>query len=256
MLHEFPDRQVIREDAPSPHPQEEGTPTRAAFSSAIASVATVLWSIPQPFVCRWRRTLPWRHRLADTTSRSSSAQPRPDRRAKILSSLPLSEWPPLLIFGSALVTTVPSIRAGVPICSALAHHRSPPGLPCLFAIRRIRGVRPCRLKPSRQLTDGLDGLAIGCHIIAAGALTVLTYVSGNVVFSDYLELQHMPKVAELTILAAPWSAHPSAFSGTTPTPLKSLWAMLARSRSRRHRHRCHHHPPGTPAAFHRRRVHH
>ena len=31
-----------------------------------------------------------------------------------------------------------------------------------------------------NLTDGLDGLAIGCTIIAAGALTVLTYVSGHV----------------------------------------------------------------------------
>jgi len=50
-----------------------------------------------------------------------------------------------------------------------------------------------------NLTDGLDGLAIGCTIIAAGALAVLTYISGNVVFSDYLELQHMPRVAELTI---------------------------------------------------------
>jgi phospho-N-acetylmuramoyl-pentapeptide-transferase len=50
-----------------------------------------------------------------------------------------------------------------------------------------------------NLTDGLDGLAIGCTIIAAAALTVLTYVSGNVVFSDYLELQHMPMVGELTV---------------------------------------------------------
>ncbi|MBS1822809.1 MAG: phospho-N-acetylmuramoyl-pentapeptide-transferase [Acidobacteria bacterium] len=50
-----------------------------------------------------------------------------------------------------------------------------------------------------NLTDGLDGLAIGCTIIAAGALTVLTYVSGHVVFSDYLELQRMPLVSELTI---------------------------------------------------------
>ncbi|QHS51825.1 phospho-N-acetylmuramoyl-pentapeptide-transferase [Edaphobacter sp. 12200R-103] len=50
-----------------------------------------------------------------------------------------------------------------------------------------------------NLTDGLDGLAIGCTIIAAGALTVLTYVSGHVVFSDYLELQRMPMVSELTI---------------------------------------------------------
>ena len=50
-----------------------------------------------------------------------------------------------------------------------------------------------------NLTDGLDGLAIGCTIIAAGALAVLTYVSGHVVFADYLELQRMPMVAELTV---------------------------------------------------------
>jgi len=50
-----------------------------------------------------------------------------------------------------------------------------------------------------NLTDGLDGLAIGCTIIAAAALAVLTYVSGHVVFSDYLELQRMPMAGELTI---------------------------------------------------------
>jgi len=50
-----------------------------------------------------------------------------------------------------------------------------------------------------NLTDGLDGLAAGCTIIAAGALTILTYVSGHSVFSDYLELQRMPLVSELTI---------------------------------------------------------
>jgi len=50
-----------------------------------------------------------------------------------------------------------------------------------------------------NLTDGLDGLAIGCTIIAAGALTVLTYVSGHVVFADYLELGRMPMVSELTV---------------------------------------------------------
>jgi phospho-N-acetylmuramoyl-pentapeptide-transferase len=50
-----------------------------------------------------------------------------------------------------------------------------------------------------NLTDGLDGLAIGCTIIAAAALAVLTYVSGHVVFADYLELQRMPMVGELTV---------------------------------------------------------
>ena len=50
-----------------------------------------------------------------------------------------------------------------------------------------------------NLTDGLDGLAIGCTLIAAAALTVLTYISGHAVFSDYLELQKMPLVGEVTI---------------------------------------------------------
>ena len=50
-----------------------------------------------------------------------------------------------------------------------------------------------------NLTDGLDGLAIGCTVIAAGALTVLTYVSGHATFATYLELQRMPQVGELTV---------------------------------------------------------
>jgi phospho-N-acetylmuramoyl-pentapeptide-transferase len=50
-----------------------------------------------------------------------------------------------------------------------------------------------------NLTDGLDGLAIGCTVIAAGALTVLTYVSGHATFATYLEMPRIPQVAELTI---------------------------------------------------------
>jgi phospho-N-acetylmuramoyl-pentapeptide-transferase len=50
-----------------------------------------------------------------------------------------------------------------------------------------------------NLTDGLDGLAIGCTVIAAAAEAVLTYVSGHATFSTYLELERMPQVGELTI---------------------------------------------------------
>ncbi|MBS1849376.1 MAG: phospho-N-acetylmuramoyl-pentapeptide-transferase [Acidobacteria bacterium] len=50
-----------------------------------------------------------------------------------------------------------------------------------------------------NLTDGLDGLAIGCTVIAAGALTVLTYVSGHATFAAYLELERMPQIGELAI---------------------------------------------------------
>ena len=50
-----------------------------------------------------------------------------------------------------------------------------------------------------NLTDGLDGLAIGCTVIAAGALTVLTYVSSNYRWASYLEIQYIPRVGELTV---------------------------------------------------------
>jgi phospho-N-acetylmuramoyl-pentapeptide-transferase len=50
-----------------------------------------------------------------------------------------------------------------------------------------------------NLTDGLDGLAIGCTVIAAGALTILTYVSSNFRWAAYLEIQYIPKVGELTV---------------------------------------------------------
>jgi phospho-N-acetylmuramoyl-pentapeptide-transferase len=70
-----------------------------------------------------------------------------------------------------------------------------------------------------NLTDGLDGLAIGCVVVAAGALTILTYVTSHAGFSAYLDIQHLPQVGELTIfcgalvgaaLAFLWyNAHPA-----------------------------------------------
>jgi phospho-N-acetylmuramoyl-pentapeptide-transferase len=50
-----------------------------------------------------------------------------------------------------------------------------------------------------NLTDGLDGLAIGCVLVASGALTMLTYVTGHVDFAAYLDLQYIEHVAEMTV---------------------------------------------------------
>ena len=65
----------------------------------------------------------------------------------------------------------------------------------------------------------MDGLAIGCVVIAVGALTVLTYVTSHASFSAYLDIQHLPQVGELTVfcgalmgasLAFLWyNAHPA-----------------------------------------------
>jgi phospho-N-acetylmuramoyl-pentapeptide-transferase len=70
-----------------------------------------------------------------------------------------------------------------------------------------------------NVTDGLDGLAIGLMVISAGALTVLAYTSGNRELANYLLLARNPRTAELTIFCASmtgaslgflwWNAHPA-----------------------------------------------
>lgn len=50
-----------------------------------------------------------------------------------------------------------------------------------------------------NLTDGLDGLAIGLMIIAGGAMTVLCYTSGHAVFAQYLELVRVQGATELAV---------------------------------------------------------
>jgi phospho-N-acetylmuramoyl-pentapeptide-transferase len=50
-----------------------------------------------------------------------------------------------------------------------------------------------------NLTDGLDGLAIGCTLIASTALTALTYVTGHRTLSQYLDIQFIAGVSEVTI---------------------------------------------------------
>jgi phospho-N-acetylmuramoyl-pentapeptide-transferase len=50
-----------------------------------------------------------------------------------------------------------------------------------------------------NLTDGLDGLAIGLMVIAAGALTMLAYAGGHAELAAYLQLARNPRTSELTI---------------------------------------------------------
>ena len=51
-----------------------------------------------------------------------------------------------------------------------------------------------------NLTDGLDGLAIVPVMIAAGSLAVIAYLVGNINFSNYLQLNYVPGVGEITVL--------------------------------------------------------
>jgi len=59
-----------------------------------------------------------------------------------------------------------------------------------------------------NLTDGLDGLATGTSAISGATLGILAYVSGNIIYADYLNIMYIPDVGELTIFVA-------AFIGST-----------------------------------------
>jgi phospho-N-acetylmuramoyl-pentapeptide-transferase len=211
-LREFQIGQFIREDGPQSHLKKSGTPTMGGVLIVIAILLpTVLWSDPSnPFV--------W---VAVFATLAFAAIGFADDYIKVVHrrSLGLSARAKLLYQGlaGALVAvalvvlqqfkmfstqlTVPFIKSWHP---DLLWHWWPSTVPHLgllvflpfvaFIIFVLMGS-----SNAVNLTDGLDGLAIGCTIIAAGALAVLTYVSGHVVFADYLELQRMPMVGELTV---------------------------------------------------------
>lgn len=77
-----------------------------------------------------------------------------------------------------------------------------------------------------NLTDGLDGLAIGTTTVCIFAYTILAYVAGNAITSGYLHIHHAPQASELTIFCAAlvgaslgflwFNAHPAmVFMGDT-----------------------------------------
>ncbi|MCK9996284.1 MAG: phospho-N-acetylmuramoyl-pentapeptide-transferase [Candidatus Krumholzibacteria bacterium] len=53
-----------------------------------------------------------------------------------------------------------------------------------------------------NLSDGLDGLAIGLSALAFSGFAVIAYLSGHSVFADYLNLLYLPEVGELTVYCA------------------------------------------------------
>ena len=56
-----------------------------------------------------------------------------------------------------------------------------------------------------NLTDGIDGLAAGSSAIMVLALGIFAWVSGNLIFSDYLNIMYIPNVGEVVIFVAAFS---------------------------------------------------
>ena len=210
-LRQFQISQYIREEGPQSHQKKGGTPTMGGVLICISIlVPTLLWSdLSNPFV--------W---LVMFATIAFAAIGFADDYTKVARkrNLGLTSRQKLLlqfiVSGTIAVALIVlqgqgfySTRLVVPF---IKHYR--PNL-MIDSLLHVPHLWPLAFIPfvlfvmvvitgssnAVNLTDGLDGLAIGCTIIAAGALTVLTYVSGHVVFADYLELQRMPAVSELTV---------------------------------------------------------
>ncbi len=210
-LREFQIGQYVREDGPQTHLKKTGTPTMGGVLITIAILLpTILWSDPA-------NPLVW---ITVGSTFAFGAIGFADDYIKVVKrrSLGLTARAKLFLQGLTAVgvaialvvltqfkmfstqMTVPFIKSLRP--DLLWHSLiSVPHLYYLGFLPFVIAVVVVLLGSTNavNLTDGLDGLAIGCTIIAAAALTVLTYVSGHVVFADYLELQRMPLVGELTV---------------------------------------------------------
>ena len=210
-LREFQIGQYIREEGPQSHQKKKGTPTMGGILICISVlVPTLLWSdLSNPFV--WIVVLSTvgfgAIGFADDYIKVVHKQNQGlTARAKLaLQFLTSSAVAIVLVvmqsrgsYSTRLV--VPFLKRIRPdlIVGSISH------IPHMYWLSFLPFIAFVSLvitfsSNAVNLTDGLDGLAIGCTIIAAGALAVLTYVSGHAVFSDYLELQRMPMVGELTI---------------------------------------------------------
>ena len=210
-LREFQIGQFIREDGPQSHLKKGGTPTMGGVLICISIlVPTLLWSdLTNPLV--------WIVMFATV---SFGAIGFADDYIKVVHRRNLGltaraklTWQFLVAAAIAIVLVLMdlegsySTRLVVPFAKVLRPRLSIPALlhvPHLGVLAFLPFILFAMLvivfsSNAVNLTDGLDGLAIGCTIIAAGALTVLTYVSGHVIFADYLELQRMPMVSEVTV---------------------------------------------------------
>ena len=210
-LREFQIGQYIREDGPKSHQKKSGTPTMGGVLICISIlVPTLLWSdLTNPYV--------W---LVVLSTLAFGAIGFADDYIKVIHRRNLG------LTARAKMALQLLASSAVAVVLVYMQHRGQ--YSTRLVVPFLKRVRPDLILGSLQhvhhlwwlsffpfvvfvalvltltsnavnLTDGLDGLAIGCTIIAAGALTVLTYVSGHVVFSDYLELQRMPMVSELTV---------------------------------------------------------
>ena len=206
--------QVVRDDGPQSHFSKRGTPTMGGTLILFALVApTLLW-------CDLRNGLVWLALLVtvgygvvgfiDDYLKLSKRNPKGlSARAKMGAQIVIGVGAVLVLFMTDLLPADERTKLALPFVN-FQRHPITLGLPvyCIFAVFVIVGT-----SNAVNLTDGLDGLAIGPVIISAGTFLILSYVVGvetlvvkhiggqpvALHLADYLYLPRIPGSSELAI---------------------------------------------------------
>jgi phospho-N-acetylmuramoyl-pentapeptide-transferase len=210
-LRHFQIGQYIREEGPKSHQKKAGTPTMGGVLIIIAIVVpTLLWAdLSNPYV--WIATLAllgfgWIGFLDDYAKITRQRNLGLSGKRKLFYQF---------IGGFCFAASLLFMRAWGDFSTAMNFpffKAFKPSLlmPALMANpwTYLLGVAPFCLfvalvvvfsSNAVNLTDGLDGLAIGLMVIAAGALTILTYAGGHAQLAEYLQLARNARTSELTI---------------------------------------------------------
>jgi phospho-N-acetylmuramoyl-pentapeptide-transferase len=196
--------EVIRDDGPASHASKRGTPTMGGALIIMALVAaTLLW-------CDLRSTLVWLALLVTVgfgavgffddylklTKRNKRGLPG---RLKIALELVIGGVAIVWLFAGDVFAPDLRLRLAAPLVNF--HHHSlalPVGLYIAFGIFVVIGT-----SQSVNLTDGLDGLAIGPVIICSFTFLLLSYAAGttlrNFNIAEYLGMPHITGAGELAV---------------------------------------------------------
>lgn len=210
-LREFQIGQHIREDGPMSHQKKAGTPTMGGLLICVSIIIpTLLWAnlrVPSVWVALtglvsfgaigW-----WDDYTKIRNKRNLGLTVRHKLALEMIAALLIGVI--LLAMNARGVYStsmnVPFLKNVKPDLLIHALLRNPWTYPLAFVF--FFGFLMLVLVGASNavnLTDGLDGLAIGLMIIAAGAMTVLSYLTGHAEFARYLELLRTPGASELTI---------------------------------------------------------
>lgn len=210
-LREFQIGQHIREEGPRSHMKKAGTPTMGGLLIVMSVVvSTVLWAnLRNPYI--WIAMFGMVGFGAvgfydDFTKVRKMRNLGLTARMKILLQVLVSLIIGFILLGlhasNAYSTNmnVPFFKQFRPDLLISEFLRSPWTYPLAFlGFYIFIAFILVGASNSVNLTDGLDGLAIGLMIIAAGAMTILAYVTGHADFAKYLQLARLPGASELTI---------------------------------------------------------